>query len=355
MSSAILGNIQAQPDALRAVAAHQLGPGKDALLRAAASLNRSERIVFTGMGGSLCACIPAQYLFAERGIPVTVIDSAELLYFASGILSPKTAVVLVSRSGESIEITKLLPVLRERGCPLISITNVPGSTLTTHADVNILINSPSDQLIAIQTYTATLAVISLLAAACFGALEIAGHDLQLTIGAIEQLSSAGVAAQTIFERRPIYLLGRGASLASVNAGVLLMHEMARLPAVGMSCAQFRHGPVEVVTRDFQAIIFGTQSSTAEIDGKLAENLSSTGASVGWIGPIPANTTVRALCSWPAFVPPRFAPILEIIPVQILCLRLAELGGIPAGQFQFAAPITLSETEFITSNEPVEHA
>ncbi|MBV8898296.1 MAG: SIS domain-containing protein [Acidobacteriaceae bacterium] len=352
MSSVILQNIQAQPDALRAVAEHQFGPGREALTRAAALLKESERIIFTGMGGSFCASLPAQYLFAELGISVCVLDTAELLYFASNLLTPKTAVVLVSRSGESVELTKLLPLLRQNNCRVISIVNVPDSTLANQADETIFINSPADQLIAIQTYTATVAVISLLAAAVAHQLDLAEHDLRLTSTSLERLLPTAFAADAHFSRRPVYLLGRGMSLATVNAGALLMHEMARLPAIGMACAQFRHGPVEVVTPDFQAVVVGTQAATADVDRKLAEDLASAGASVAWIGP--ANGRLRTLGTWPASVPPRFTPILEIVPIQILCFRLAEMGNIPVGTFRFAAPVTLSETDF-RPQETTPHA
>lgn len=346
MSSIVLDNIQAQPEALRAIAEHQSGPGRDALLRAATLLNQSERIIFTGMGGSFCACAPAEYLFAERAVSVVVLDSAELLYFASGILTPKTAVVLVSRSGESVELVKLLPLLRQHGCRVIAMVNVPESTLATQADETILINSPADQLIAIQTYTATVAVISLLAAACFNELDTAEQELKVTVAALEQLMPSALAANANFKPGTIYFLGRGMSLTTVKAGSLLMHEMARLPSVGMSAAQFRHGPVEVVREDFQGVVFGTQAATANLDRKLAEDLAATGASIAYIGPPPPNTAVRSLGTWPASVPARFTPILEIVPVQILCFRLAEMGNIPIGTFRFCAPITTSETDFL---------
>lgn len=346
MSSVVLQNIQAQPEALRTVAEHQLGPGRDALLRAAGLLNQSERIIFTGMGGSLCASTPAQYLFAEAGVSVSVLDSAELLYFGSGLLTPTTAVVLVSRSGESVELVKLLPLLRQYGCRVVAMVNVPDSTLAKQADETILINSPADQLIAIQTYTATVAVISLLAAAYFNQLDAADRDLQLTVAALGELLPSALTANANFKRGTIYFLGRGLSLTTVNAGALLMHEMARLPAVGMSAAQFRHGPVEVVTGDFQGVVFGTQAATANLDRKLAEDLAAAGASVAYIGPLPSNTALRPLAPWPSSVPSRFTPILEIVPVQILCYRLAEMGKIPIGTFRFCGPITTSETDFL---------
>ena len=64
---------------------------------------------------------------------------------------------------------------------------------------------------------------------------------------------------------PLYLLGRGASLASVAAGALVIHEVAKAPAVGMSAANFRHGPVEVVDKQFHGIVFGSRPETADLE------------------------------------------------------------------------------------------
>jgi glucosamine--fructose-6-phosphate aminotransferase (isomerizing) len=189
----------------------------------------------------------------------------------------------------------------------------------------------------------------LLAAAYFGEWQSAQTELERTAEAIEHSMRSGPLAADVqlpFRRRTTYFLGRGFSLASVHMGALLMHEMARLPAVGMSTAQFRHGPVEVLSNDFQAIVFGSQPTTMRMDRKLAEDLSCTGALVGWIGSPTASSNVVELCSWPTDMMPRLAPLLEIIPVQFIALRLAESGGIEPGQFRFAAPITLSETEFL---------
>lgn len=347
MGSTVLENILEQGSSLRALALHHFGRGLDAMLHAAALIQDSEHVVFTGMGASFFACLAMPYLFSDRAAAVSVVESSELLYFLSGLLRRKTTVIVVSRSGESIEVTKLLPLLQQRGCTLISATNVPGSTVASCAAEDILINSPSDKSIAIQTYTATVAVLALLAAASLGELETAKAELDATIQAAEHLLRSGLPEQTQFpfRREPIYFLGRGSSLATVNAAVLLMHEMAKLPAIGMSSAQFRHGPVEVVNKDFQTIIFGSQPATADIDLKLARDLAHIGATVGWIGPSSVDGTIHSLCSWPDHVPARFAPIVEVIPAQMLSLRLAESAGIEPGKFRYLAQVTLSETGF----------
>lgn len=124
-----------------------------------------------------------------------------------------------------------------------------------------------------------------------------------------------------------------------------MHETAKAPAVGMSAAQFRHGPVEVVDENFHAIVIGTQPATSELDAALADDLTRMGGHVRWLGPAPKRQPIEALCSWPADVPERFASIFETVPLQLAAYRKAELRGIRPGDFRWAPAITNSEAGF----------
>ena len=243
------------------------------------------------MGASLFACIPLHYMLASRGLDVSVVETAELLYFLPSALNAETAIVLVSRSGESIETLKLLNRITGLGCTTVGIVNVPGSTLASQADKAIVINSPADQLVAIQTYTGTLVTLALLGAACLGEYESAVTELgSLSAPVSQYIRLCQEASREWFHtgsyQTPIYLLGRGPALASVQAGVLLMHEVAKAAAVGMSVAQFRHGPVEAVVESFRAVVIGTQRATAEMDLQLAEDLARMGGDIRWLGPLP---------------------------------------------------------------------
>jgi glucosamine--fructose-6-phosphate aminotransferase (isomerizing) len=148
---------------------------------------------------------------------------------------------------------------------------------------------------------------------------------------------------------PIYFLSRGPGLGSVAEGVLLMHETAKSPAVGMSIAQFRHGPVEAVDPNFRAVVLGTQKQTAELDAAFANDLLAMGAEVGWLGPLVSRLNAPALCSWPAGIPARFQGIVETIPLQVLAYRKAELLGLPPGQFRWAPLVTTTESGFALSH------
>ena len=349
MSTPLLENILNQGRALSAVRAYQFGDGRDALEKAARLIQMKKRVVLTGMGASMFAAMPSQYAMAESGVHVAVCESAELLHFASTPIDHDTAVVLVSRSGESIEVIKLIPELEARGVVIIGVVNVPQSKLGDAADATLVLGSPADEMVAIQTYTATLVVLRLLRDFIAGVESRAFEDLEKLEAIVSEYAPECMSAseqwrEFLPDNGPLYLLGRGTSLASVHEGVLLMHETAKRSAVGMSVAQFRHGPVEVVDETFRAVVFGTQPHTTELDRALVHDLNAMHGQARWIGPAPSGFG-SVLIPWPASAPERFRAVLEIIPLQVLAYRWAEWRGLRPGEFRWAPLVTNAEAGF----------
>jgi glucosamine--fructose-6-phosphate aminotransferase (isomerizing) len=339
-------NILGQPGSLRAVADYQFGEGAAALGEAANLLRGAERVVLSGMGSSLFGCLPLETYFNRRGIPAVAIDASELLHYRHPVCGPGCVVVLVSRSGETVEAVKLLPKLKALGAKVIGVTNEPGTTLHRESDHAILVNSARDQLVAIQTYSGALATLLLLGAATCEGLD--GWEISLRRAAdelspfIEKCFAASDSWRDLFEpARAVYLLGRGASLASTVEGALLFHEAAKTPAVAMAGSHFRHGPVEVVDREFRAVVFASQKPTAELDGALAKDLKRLGATVLAVGPYAEDALTWA----PNRVREELAPLFEIVPVQCAAMRLAAWKGFVPGEFRTAAAITTTETGF----------
>jgi glucosamine--fructose-6-phosphate aminotransferase (isomerizing) len=347
VSTPLLENILAQPSALQIVADYQLGPGLATLRRCAELLKAAKRIVLTGMGASLFACGPMRYVLAGRGIDISVVETAELLHFLDALAAQGTVLVLVSRSGESIETVKLLERVR---CKTIGVTNVPNTTLADRTSEHILLNSPSDQLVAVQTYIASVVTLLFLAAAYLDDLDSVKADLDATIHLLPAWIDGTISASKTWQSfinltSSLYILGRGPGLPSVDEGVLLMHEVAKTPAVGMSVAQFRHGFVEAADKNIRAVIIGTQPATRQLDQQFAEDLHRMGAAVCWIGQPLASPGVMTLGHWQENVPARFASVFEVIPLQLLAYRAAESRGIIPGTFRWASTVTGSEAGF----------
>jgi glucosamine--fructose-6-phosphate aminotransferase (isomerizing) len=331
--SVMLDNIRNQPFSLGCVADHQFGEGAEELHAAAAAIRSAGSVIFTGMGSSMSAAIPAAYYLQSQGFPAEVVETSEWLHFGSGW--PRAgAVVLVSRSGETIEIVKLLPRLKSIS---IGVTNVRESLLAREAKHSIFINSEADRMVAVQTYTGTMATLLLLAAAVLN--EPDDKWREALRGATDSLAKAIDEEQAQSEdwneflagAEVVHLLGRGPSLASAREGALLFNEAARTPSAGLSAALFRHGPVEIVDQKFRAIVFASQAATRDIDLALASDIESMGGKV-------------RVCQTRG-APSPFEPMLEIAAPQIASCRLAESKGIDPGDFRYATLVTLAETGF----------
>jgi glutamine---fructose-6-phosphate transaminase (isomerizing) len=113
---------------LAGVLAYQSGAGRAVLEEAASVLRNARRIVVTGMGASLNAAMLLDYHLRAQGLPSGAIEASELLHFG-GSLAADSVVVLVSRSGETVEAVRLLPKLRDVGARVIGITNMPVTSI----------------------------------------------------------------------------------------------------------------------------------------------------------------------------------------------------------------------------------
>src|SRR5437588_672619 len=111
-----LAEIAAQPGALLRAAAglHDQLPA----LRRVPQVRNGRQLVFTGMGGSYDTCYAPVTALASCGITGVMVDSAELLYFRRPTLAGSTLLVVVSQSGESAEVVRLVEAL-ERLLPMV--------------------------------------------------------------------------------------------------------------------------------------------------------------------------------------------------------------------------------------------
>ena len=345
--SRLTHNILAQPDSLSRVLQQQCGEGLTSLLLAASLLRSGKRVLITGIGASMFASIPLEYFLCSMGIDAVTIEAAELLHYRHDAFRDAVAVV-VSRSGESIEIAKLLSILKGRQ-PIIGITNEPASVLSQEADVNLHIGSLPDEMVAIQTYTGTLLTLHLLASAVTNTLDAAKDEIEALRPDFSQLIATNLDELEAWDAfleagSPLYLLARGPSYASALEGALLFNEVAKAPAVGMPAASFRHGPVELVDHNFRGLIFAPQGRTRDLNIALGRDLARFGGLVRVIGPSQESLPGMQWCNIQP-VPETLAPLFEIVPIQFAALRMAQLRGIPAGSFRYTPQVATDEESF----------
>ena len=130
------------------------GPGHNALEQAS-SLIRSARDVFmTGIGASWNAALSAGALFDVGGRPVYMREAGELLHFSA--IPASSVIVVISRTGRSIEIVQLLAKAASSGGTIIGITNSADSPLARQAAVALVVPAMLDHAISVNTYSTLL-------------------------------------------------------------------------------------------------------------------------------------------------------------------------------------------------------
>jgi glutamine---fructose-6-phosphate transaminase (isomerizing) len=346
--SRLMHDIWGQEKSLVRVLERQTGAGRPAMLEGAWSLRDASKIVITAIGASLHSAYPLHYALTGRGMNCSIVEIAELLHY-QGAICAGAVVVIFSRSGESIEVVKLMEKLKGVASRVIALTNEPESTLAKKADVTIFVDSLPDEIVAVQSYTGAVAAGLLLAGAVADAFEARVEEVSDCLPRVTELireSLERVAEWDSFVRAgsPIYFLGRGDSYASVLEGALLIGETAKEPAVGLAAASFRHGPVEIVDENYRAVIFAGPTVTRELNLELARGLGKFGGKIRVIGTPGDDAKGLLLIALPT-ISDAMLPLMEIVPVQIAAMRFAFVKGLEIGKFRHIGQVTLDEVAF----------
>lgn len=345
-SSPYINDILSQPVVLRA-ALKNYPVGR--LAEAAQRLARGEfdRIVITGMGGSYSGTLPASEILAQTGLPVLWLDTADLIHYRMPQISPRTLLWVVSQSGFSAEIVRLLEMIAPNPPAFVlGTTNNLNGPLAAASPVVLPLNAGDEFTVSTKTYINTLAVTQL------AALELAGQPLD---AALAELGAAADAIEAYLDGMQAHvdqlkaglgerytralLVGRGRSMAAVMTGSLILKEAAKVIIEGMSVAHFRHGPLELADENLTLLMFAGPEKTAGINRALAQEVSSFGGMVYWI-----STRVDEVL--PTLLLPNVSelalPLVEILPLQMMTIAFGELNGVQPGIFRNIGKVTRSE-------------
>ncbi len=339
-----LRDILRQPNELQRTIDFLLGAGRPALDAATTAIRGARHVYLTGIGSSWHAALCAGTLFNLGASPVYLYDAAELLEFAE---FPADAVVMViSRSGRSVEIVKLLAKVRERGATVIAITNSADGPLARGAQIPITIPVELDHAISVNTYSTLAAAAGILASATVGTWSA---SLAAALSASFAKTAAAISGwQAQFADTPwlapgsvTYFLARGCSTGSCQEARLLWEEGVKSPATAMNTGSFRHGPQEMVAAGSRFGIWVDAERMRGQDLAVARDLRKLGAAVMLIGqhvPQDAGDLVFQLPS----VPPGWQFLIDIIPAQLAAEKLARLSGVDSDTFRYSSFIVEDE-------------
>ena len=284
------------------------------------------------------------WLEAEARLPTDADVASELRYREPPLPAGGLA-VLLSQSGETADTLAALRSLRGGGQHVLSVLNVPESTMARESDV--VLETLAGQEISVastKAFTAQLAMLACFAIAVGRArgtmnvqreIELVEALLELPSRAVDALALdlSGMATR-VAQARDVLFLGRGACFPIAMEGALKLKELSYIHAEGYAAGEMKHGPIALIDRDVPVVAVAPSGPLFE---KTASNLQEAAARGGKLvvftdaeGAAKLRGIAAELAVLPA-VHPFVAPILYAIPVQMLAYQVAVLKGTDVDQ------------------------
>ncbi|MCC2347019.1 glutamine--fructose-6-phosphate transaminase (isomerizing) [Bacillus anthracis] len=286
----------------------------------------SDRIYIIACGTSYHAgLVGKQFIEKFAKMPVEVHVASEFSYNMP-LLTERPFFIYISQSGETADSRAVLVQTNEMGHKALTITNVPGSTLSREADYTLpLYAGPEIAVASTKAYTAQLAVLSLLAADIAKAKgEVLNfdltHELGLVANAMVQLCDQkeemdALAKQFLATTRNCFFIGRSVDFYVGLEGALKLKEISYIQAEGFAGGELKHGTIALIENGTPVIALATQEHVnLGIRGNVKEVVAR--------GANPCIISMKGLeMEGDSFVLPAvheaLAPLVAVIPLQLI--------------------------------------
>jgi glutamine---fructose-6-phosphate transaminase (isomerizing) len=291
-----------------------------------AAMKEADRIYIIAAGTSYHAgLVGKQFIEKLAKIPVEVHISSEFGYNMP-LLSAKPLFIFISQSGETADSRQVLVHVKEMGYKALTITNVPGSTLSREADYTLLLHAgPEIAVASTKAYTAQLAVLAILAEVTARRL---GHevdfDLVQELGIVATAMEAlcddkeefeSIAREYLTVTRNAFFIGRGIDFYVGLEGALKLKEISYIQAEGFAGGELKHGTIALIEEGTPVIALATQEFVnLSIRGNVKEVVAR--------GANPCIISMSGLeTDEDRFVIPEvhslLTPLISVIPLQLI--------------------------------------
>ena len=305
------------------------------------------RISLSACGSAYYAGLTARYWLEEIArIPMDA-DVASEFRYREPPLDPAGLGLVISQSGETADTMAALRYMKRQGCKVMSVVNVPESTMARESDLMLeTIAGPEISVASTKAFTAQLAVLAGFTLALARARD-ARSDAEIAplVAALMELpgkmaqlladdTEIRALAEDIRDARDVLFFGRGSMMPIALEGALKLKELSYIHAEGYPAGEMKHGPIALIDPSVPVIAVLPSGPLFE---KTASNLQEAAARGGRIilfsdkagaarlAGIANRTIIITECD------PFVAPILYAIPVQLLAYHVAVLKGTDVDQ------------------------
>ena len=306
-----------------------------------------ERISISACGTAYYAGLVAKYWFERFARLPVEIDVASEFRYREAPLRPGGFAIFVSQSGETADTLATLRYCKEHKQHVLSVVNVPTSTIARESDVvTPTLAGPEIGVASTKAFTCQLAVLACLAVAAGrarGVLSEADENkLVRALIEVPRLMAEALTlepqiehlARDLAKSNDVLYLGRGTSYPIALEGALKLKEISYIHAEGYAAGELKHGPIALIDEKMPVIVIAPHDRVFE---KTLSNMQEVAARGGKIilvtDPHGARETQveslikLALPEMPATV----TPLVYAIPVQLIAYHTAVVMGTDVDQ------------------------
>ncbi|ATD31172.1 glutamine--fructose-6-phosphate transaminase (isomerizing) [Macrococcoides bohemicum] len=246
------------------------------------AVRKADRIYIVACGTSYHAgLVGKEYLEKWANVPTEVHVASEFVYNMP-LLSKKPLFIFISQSGETADSRAVLVEAKKLGYPALTVTNVPGSTLSREADHTLILHAgPEIAVASTKAYTAQIAVLAILA-------QVVAKDSGIDTGVnllpeLAKVTSAIVsivddadkmedlARQFLSTTRNAFFIGRTMDYYVGLEGALKLKEISYIQAEGFAGGELKHGTIALIEEGTPVIALATQEAVnLSIRGNVKE-------------------------------------------------------------------------------------
>jgi glucosamine--fructose-6-phosphate aminotransferase (isomerizing) len=300
-------------------------------------VERLQRVVLVACGTSYHAALVGRFLIERLAGISAEVDLGSEYRYRDAVLGPETLVVALSQSGETADTLGAVKAARDKGAPIVGITNVVGSALARESTGLLYTHAgPEIGVASSKTFTATLTACYLLALWLGRRREaIAAEDGRKHIQGLLELprllervleSEPAIAelARGLAGYKNFLFLGRGIHYPLALEGALKLKELSYLHAEGYPAGEMKHGPIALIDDGMPVIALTPRDSSYDrMMGTVEEVRAREGRVIALAHE--GDREIGARASLVLTVPVSaelLSPIIMAVPLQLLAYHLA---------------------------------
>ena len=292
------------------------------------AVQEADRIYILAAGTSYHAGFASKKMLEElTDTPVELGISSEWGY-GMPLLSKKPLFIFISQSGETADSRQVLVKANEMGIPSLTVTNVPGSTLSREADMTMLLHAgPEIAVASSKAYTAQIAALAFLAKAvgeANGNEKAKAFDLVHELSIVAQSIESTLSEKEVIDEkvrgllettRNAFYIGRGQDYYVAMEASLKLKEISYIQCEGFAAGELKHGTIALIEEGTPVIALLSDPVLASHTRGNIQEVAARGAHVLTIAEenVAKETDDLVLTA----VHPYLSPISMVVPTQLI--------------------------------------